>query len=55
MTVCKVSGILHMRKQQKPLPLLGVELPSLGVRSLNSTTWWTACAAGTRSAARQTR
>jgi hypothetical protein len=34
MTVCKLSGIMHMRKQQKPLPLLGVELPSLGVRPI---------------------
>ena len=33
--VCKLSGILRMRKQQKPLLLLGVELPSLGVRPIH--------------------
>lgn len=31
----KLSGILGMRQQQKPLPLLGVELPSLGVRPIH--------------------
>jgi len=35
MRACKLSGILRMRKQQKPPPLLGVELPSLGVRPIH--------------------